>query len=43
MKVIYTQEHIDSGDIEFDDSDSTKKIIVSTLQYIVDDEFNGKL
>ncbi|WP_257111518.1 hypothetical protein [Pseudomonas ficuserectae] len=43
VKIIYTQEHVDSGDIEFDDSDSTKKIIVSTLQYIVDDEFNGRL
>ncbi|EPM51232.1 nucleoid-associated protein [Pseudomonas syringae] len=42
VKVIYTQEHIDSGDIKFDDSENTKKIIVSTLQYIVDDEFNGK-
>lgn len=43
IKVIYNQEHVEKGYIEFDKVDGTEKIIVSTLEYIVDDEFNGKI
>lgn len=43
VKVVYTQEHIEKGDIIFEELDGKKVFTVSTLQYVVDDEFNGKL
>lgn len=43
IKIIYTQEHVDKKNISFYQENGAEKIAISTLQYLVDDEFNGKI
>lgn len=43
IQVIYTQAHEDSKQIEFDETNGTKTFKVSTLKYVIEDEFHGKI
>ncbi|PXX76577.1 hypothetical protein SAMN05660489_00173 [Pseudomonas sp. LAMO17WK12:I10] len=42
VRVIYTQEHIDSGAIEFTEQGGYKTFKATTIEYRVDDEYHGK-
>jgi len=43
VRVIYTEDHVKNKAIDFKDIDGQKKILISTLQYVIDDDFNGKI
>ncbi|TPG82202.1 nucleoid-associated protein [Pseudomonas mandelii] len=43
VRVIYTQEHVDAGAIEFTDENGYKTFKATTIEYRIDDEYHGKI
>jgi hypothetical protein len=42
VRVIYTQEHVDSGAIKFENENGYKSFKATTIEYRIDDEYHGK-